>query len=179
MPVNIFTTLDDPSSDTSIFAFGVNDLGQAVGQFRETRGILHGFLLNGGVFTTIDDPSGVQSVTGGTIASGINGAGQVVGQFRDASNRDHGFLLDGGNFTAIDVPTATSGTRASGINSVGEIVGDFSDGTGTHGFSEAAPAGARRSTIPRPPPAPLHAASTTKNRSLAIILTPPARTASF
>jgi probable HAF family extracellular repeat protein len=37
-------------------AFGINELGQIVGRFRDAGGASHGFLLDGGNFTAIDIP---------------------------------------------------------------------------------------------------------------------------
>jgi hypothetical protein len=55
MPVNTYTTFDDPSgTDTS--ALAINDAGQIVGDYRDATGV-HGFLKSGGTYTTIDDPS--------------------------------------------------------------------------------------------------------------------------
>jgi probable HAF family extracellular repeat protein len=56
-------------------AFGINDMGQIVGQFTDSKERLHGFLLSGGTYFTIDDPLGVDV----SFASGINGSGQIVG----------------------------------------------------------------------------------------------------
>jgi probable HAF family extracellular repeat protein len=50
-------------------AFGINDAGQIVGQYQDATGT-HGFLLSGGISTTLDDPL----ATGGTFAQGISAA---------------------------------------------------------------------------------------------------------
>jgi len=56
MPVNVFTTIDDPAASTgTTLSFDINNLGRIVGQFADASGT-HGFLLSGGTFTTIDDP---------------------------------------------------------------------------------------------------------------------------
>ena len=68
----------------------------------------HGFLLDKGVFTTIDHPDAV----GETAATGINNRGQIVGAYIDAEGTIHGFLLDDGVFTPIDHPDAASGPAA-------------------------------------------------------------------
>ena len=48
-------TIDVPGV-TSTLAFGINDRGQIVGNYSAPPGILHGFLLHRGTFTTIDVP---------------------------------------------------------------------------------------------------------------------------
>jgi probable HAF family extracellular repeat protein len=62
----------------------------------------HGFLLDKGVFTTIDHPDAVAE----TAATGINNRGQIAGSYDDADGTEHGFLLDDGVFTTIDHPDA-------------------------------------------------------------------------
>jgi hypothetical protein len=60
MPINVFTTLDEPLADQSIgrgtFPLDINDAGQIVRNYRDAHGVTHGFLLSGGTFTTFDDP---------------------------------------------------------------------------------------------------------------------------
>jgi probable HAF family extracellular repeat protein len=124
----------------STVARGINDAGDIVGTFSDATGS-HGFLLTGGVFTTIDAvppfaPPPPQ-LGAGTDAFGINDAGQIVGSFNDATGF-HGFLLTGGVFTTIDAPGSTTPlpfTQIFGINDAGQIVGRFSDATFVdHGF---------------------------------------------
>jgi probable HAF family extracellular repeat protein len=91
----------------------------------------HGFVDNGGTYTTIDDPLGAN----GTFAYGISDAGQIVGTYVDSSNKTHGFLYSGGTYTTIDDPLGANGTTAFGINDAGQIVGQYIDGGGfEHGF---------------------------------------------
>src|SRR5436190_8143430 len=132
MPVNVFTMIDDPAGPDGTFANGINDAGQIVGQFRDASNFAHGFLLSGGVFTALDDPSAARA--GGTFANGINGSGQVVGSFQGTDFRVHGFLLSGGIFSTIDGPSAPVITDAAGINNQGQIVGTYNDGSREHGF---------------------------------------------
>jgi len=91
MPVYNYTTLDDPlviAGQTE--AWGINDLGQIVGEYGDGTGKTHGFLDSGGRFTTIDDPF----TTTLTIAGGINHGGQVVGYYQvERRQRRPRFLL--------------------------------------------------------------------------------------
>ncbi|TMJ80734.1 MAG: hypothetical protein E6G76_26320 [Alphaproteobacteria bacterium] len=132
MPINIFTTIDDPLATTTTIASGINDAGQIVGQFRDASNRAHGFLLSGGSFITIDDPAATGPGSG-TFVQGINDARQIVGSYIDARG-SHGFLLSGGTFTTLNDPLATDGTQALGINDSGQIVGEYDDATGHHGF---------------------------------------------
>src|SRR2546430_17613506 len=122
MPVNIFTTIDDPLATQDTDPFGINGSGQIVGAFR-SNSVFHGFVLSGGSFTTLDAP-----LAQSTQAFGINDAGQIVGFFSDASTT-HGFLQSGGTFIPIDDPSAGPGsprrTLARGIHNASHIGGPF------------------------------------------------------
>ena len=109
MPVHTFTAFDDPSAiDHFTNATGINASGSMVG-FYEASGVVHGFLLSGGTYTTID-PLGATSTT----AQSINNMGQIVGSYRDSAGPNpHGFLLSEGDYTIIDDPLATKGTMQS------------------------------------------------------------------
>jgi len=89
MPVYTYTTLDDPlrAPPGGTGALGINDMGQIVGVYSNASGT-HGFLLSGGTYTTLDDPS---ATTGITVADGINDTGQIVGSYYIGSVK-HGFL---------------------------------------------------------------------------------------
>jgi uncharacterized membrane protein len=82
-----FTTIDVPGG-TDTEARGINSAGQIVGSYIGTGGF-HGFLLDKGIFTTIDaDLSDAMQ----TLAGGINAAGQIVGGYLDSSFEEHGFV---------------------------------------------------------------------------------------
>jgi probable HAF family extracellular repeat protein len=135
MPVYTYTTFDDPlaSGGDGTHAAGINDTGQIVGTYDDASGV-HGFLLSGGSYTTLDAPLAQQY----TIAQGINGAGQIVGVYFSNNFGHaglHGFLYNKGVYTTLDHPLATDGTEAVGINAKGEIVGVYGDSAGNvHGF---------------------------------------------
>ena len=63
----------------------LNDSGQVAGYYNDDTGQL-GFLYSNGKYTTIENPSTTQNVTG--VAS-INNLGEVVGYYEPASS--HGF----------------------------------------------------------------------------------------
>ena len=119
MPVQTFTTLNDPSAtDSFTNATGINASGDIVG-FYHVSSVSHGFLLSGGFFTTIDDPA----ATLGTNPRGINDAGQIVGSFDDTGGR-HGFLE-----TTVANPAAPPGTSADmvlrGSNTSAAVMGQY------------------------------------------------------
>jgi uncharacterized membrane protein len=87
----------------------------------------HGFLLDHGVYTTLDPPGSNSSV------SGINASGQIVGEYSAGyGTGEHGFLVDNGNYTTFDLPG--SGYWVSGINASRLIVGGYNDSGPVHGF---------------------------------------------
>src|SRR5207245_85350 len=90
-----------------------NNAGAIVGGYFDQSGV-HGYLSNGGTFTTLDAPGAVN----GSYAQGINNLGQIVGSLYDAAGNSHAYLLAGGQFTAI--PQLF---QANAINDAGQIVG--------------------------------------------------------
>jgi probable HAF family extracellular repeat protein len=123
----VFTTIDVPGSKETT-AHGINNHGQIVGHYLDANGMsgdhcerdlhgCHGFLLDHGVFITIDITID-EPASSGTIVSGINNHGQIVGY-----GDHHGFLWENGIFTPIKAPGARSFTRATDINDNGQIVG--------------------------------------------------------
>jgi probable HAF family extracellular repeat protein len=128
---------DAPGSygGASTFAQGIDDSGQIVGFYAD--GCLcngHGFLLSGGIFTTLDVPG-----FGSTYARAINNPGEIVGgtQPTFGGGNEQGFTLNNGIYTNFNDPAtgATSGTEANGINDFGQSVGYYQDASNVlHGF---------------------------------------------
>ena len=63
MPVQTFTTLNDPLATDGTLAHGINGSGQIVGQYANNNTGINGFLLSGGTYTTIADPLATQHFT--------------------------------------------------------------------------------------------------------------------
>jgi uncharacterized membrane protein len=105
-------------------AFKINDRGDVVGQIIGDDGFAHGFLLSGGVVTTIDFPGASD-----TYAFGINESGTVVGYWDlvDANGNvlaNHGFTWNGGVITQLDFPGSVD-SAVLGINARGDLVGSW------------------------------------------------------
>lgn len=115
------------------FISGPSEIGQIVGEYYDSTGTPHGFLLDAfASASTIDYPG---QTAGG--ATGINSSGQIVGVWVDASHCNHGYLYSGGTFTSIDSPSATcaaGGTGLSGINDAGQITGTYCGASGCGSF---------------------------------------------
>jgi uncharacterized membrane protein len=93
-----FTAVPDVpnSNETAVVEDGgLNNLGHIVSQYHSSKscalftsvGCLHGFLLRGGVYTTIDFPNSTE-----TLALGVNSSDDVVGGYEDSSGKFHAYL---------------------------------------------------------------------------------------
>ena len=81
-----WTTLIDMTGATSTVIHGISG-DNLVGQYRDDSGVPHGFLHNGGIWTTIDKPG-----AGETYVTGIDGS-NIVGWYTDATGT-HGFVYE-------------------------------------------------------------------------------------
>lgn len=125
---DILTTISGPPGTGYIAAYGINDLGQVVGQYRTNQTYYSGFIYDGHDYTTLSVVSGYE-----TEANRINDAGEVVGYYRDKSEY-FGFVYDNGTYTTLAFPGATN-TEANDINNLGEVIGYYDNNSGEHGFS--------------------------------------------
>jgi hypothetical protein len=127
-----FTTVNVPGA-VQTYPGGVNNAGVTVGEYIDTSGATHGYILKGKKLTTLDDP---KAKAGTTAANNLNpdGAISVVGVYTGSNGNTVGFLYKNGKYTDIPGPTVLS-AAADSINDSGEIVGQFLDTSGvTHGF---------------------------------------------
>jgi uncharacterized membrane protein len=127
-------TIDYPGADwTNIY--GVIRTGpllrqfEVVGTYGDITG-MHGFLMSGGVYTSLNVPAGGQ-----TEALAINRLGQVVGTYEVPNGDDRcGFMYWKGTYTSLRYATCPSFDDADptgyvpyGINDAGNIVGTYDD----------------------------------------------------
>lgn len=132
----IFSPVDVPCA-LGTAAHGISDSGQITGWYQDQAInkvqacikqpadlAVHGFVFVGAVFTSIDDPSALQTPDQGTVANSVNDSGQIVGWFTNPADGVHGFLYSGGSFSSFDYPGSPS-TNPSGIRDSGKIVGDY------------------------------------------------------
>jgi uncharacterized membrane protein len=125
-----YTQIDVPGSESSTVCQGINDADDIVGSYGPTaNGIAwNGFLLSGGVYTTIDYPSDSY-----TYLMGINNNGKIAGHDFDGAI---GFTYDmqSQTFTSISYPGSQFTTPTS-INNSGAVAGYFLSNSRTvHGF---------------------------------------------
>jgi uncharacterized membrane protein len=120
----VFTPIDVPGATNTIPNF-INLQGTIVGSYTDSAGTSHGFVLNGGTYTTVDYPG-----EPGSELTGINDLGEVSGAFCsdaacDTSATFHSFVKSrSGTFTTFDPPGAT-GSLASTVSLVGAVVGSY------------------------------------------------------
>ena len=123
-----FTAINFPGA-TRTRALGLNDRGDIMGDFIDSSGVLHGYVLSQGNFTNFNPPGSIQ-----TRGLAINNRGVIGGIFLDSSHVRHSYLLNHGVFTIFDFPSAT-GTSLQDMNDLDQVVGTYVDSTGnTHGF---------------------------------------------
>lgn len=114
-----FASIAPPGAFYSL-ARGLNDFGDAVGDYLDSVGY-HGFLRKrDGTLITVDPPG-----SAATSAFSINNLGVVVGAYRDSLNVLHGFRRSAsGSYLTVDFPGA-SDSQLTGINDLGETAGVY------------------------------------------------------
>lgn len=108
-----------PFAAVSAEGRATNASGTVVGIFVDTSGTLHGYVLDQGNATQIDDPDPGATAT---FLEGVNDSHVATGDWFDADGNSHAFTYDIGRhaFTPIDVPGATF-VQAWGINQFGLV----------------------------------------------------------
>lgn len=161
----VFKTIDVPNS-TSTNVMANNASGDIVGYYTDASKVVHGFLLRGGTFTTLDYPG---ADVAWTNANAINDSGDIAGSYSlkapaPASNV-HGFRLTrAGVWSNEDYPEGTHIMQggAYGILADGTVVGCFHDGnpmTAMFGYSKG-PKGVTSSSYPAGTPFSMHYGAT-------------------
>jgi uncharacterized membrane protein len=112
-----FVSISVPRS-VSTEAYAINARGDIVGSYVTPDEVRHGFLLRGGMFTTIEFPGALE--TGG--ARGINARGDITGNYTGEDELAHAFLLRDGQFTELKYPGSTE-MIVEKINNAGDVVG--------------------------------------------------------
>jgi uncharacterized membrane protein len=112
---------------------GINNAGTSVGNYIDSAGVGHGYILSGKKLITLDDPNAESGTTGGSNIQ-YNGTA-VVGSYTNSAGVSVGFLYKAGKYTDIPGPPGNIGTAANSINDKSAIVGNYTDSSGvTHGF---------------------------------------------
>jgi probable HAF family extracellular repeat protein len=127
-----FTTIDVPDVfDATSTQANANSTHEIAGEY-VVDGNAHGFVLNKGVFTTINVPGAVATVVNPdvtivTTINGINAPGRFTGTYGDG-NTIHAFVWEKGVFTTLDPPGSVE-SQGGFLNAKGEVVGGYRDNT--------------------------------------------------
>ncbi len=105
------------SNASTTAANDINDRGEIVGSYTDSKGVVHGFTDTGGVFKTLDFPQAVS-----TRLNLVNNAGQITGVYTDAAGNNHSFFYSGGKFIALGF-AGDPDPVVNALNNYGEIVG--------------------------------------------------------
>jgi hypothetical protein len=123
-----FGLLQDYPGSTTSFPLGINNSGQIVGNYTDSAGVYHGYVLFDGNFTAINVP--FQGAVD-TEPQAINDEGDIVGDWGVEGNQ--GFELIGGVYTVIQTPWSDD-TFAFGMNDMGDVVGAYPANDTDYGF---------------------------------------------
>jgi hypothetical protein len=126
--IEVITTFDYPGIGNSTLPQRINEIGDIVGEFIDSSGVVRGFTRfgNGRFSTPIVDPNDTAGFTEGRA---INNFRKVVGDYLGSDGFIHSFFLSNGAFTEYDVPGAVQ-TNLLGINELGDVTGGFDPGSG-------------------------------------------------
>ena len=116
--------INDPLAVSTVTA-AINNSDEIAGFFTDPGGVIHGFIDNGGVFSTVDPTGSTETELLGLNDNGIADGFAVIGGVQ------HGILFDSltDTFTILDPPGSTA-TTLNGLNDAGDVVGFFVDATG-------------------------------------------------
>ncbi len=124
-----FTTVDYPGAAITRLV-GLNDHGEAVGNYSLAGQVRHAFKYSRGRFEALD-PTGVLG-THESAANQINNRGDITGWYTDGTR--HGYVLRDGVVHTVDYPGATY-TQVNGVSDTGIVFGHFRNGSQPfHGF---------------------------------------------
>jgi uncharacterized membrane protein len=111
----------------------INAKGVSVGNYSDSDGNLHCFILDKTKYTFLNAPGAQQ-----TNCWGINKSGEVVGD-TITGNAEVAFIYAKHKFTTLPLPDSSNGAVAYGINDAGTIVGTYVDSANNqHGFTYSA-----------------------------------------
>jgi probable HAF family extracellular repeat protein len=126
------------------FITDINNLGNAIGSYRDADNKSSNFLYEGNAFRTLSVPGSVS-----TSLVAMNNTGMVTGTYTDSNAKSYGFVYNNGNFTTLDAPvnvplgypsdlpplTKPSPDVVTDINDSGSVIGyTFDQNYGKHGF---------------------------------------------
>jgi len=114
------TLVDAGPAYTSVYAVGINNFGQIVGNLRDlSTWIEYGFIYTRGSFMRIDTLGNT-----GTYVTAINDFGEVTGVFGlPTYDGGHAFIYSQGEMTDLGAFDSVNYSRGYGINAAGQVTG--------------------------------------------------------
>lgn len=130
----IITTHAAPQSSAT-WLYGRNAIGDNAGFYQGTMHPenVHGFLLQGDRFTTVEHPRADNTWLFHVNALGASVGSFTVGTFTVGRSMVKGFLLLNGNYTTIAFANARV-TYALALNDKSDVVGTYASGPVSNGF---------------------------------------------
>lgn len=130
-----FTRISSPGS-ISTYVSSISDKGVIVGSYTDSQALTHGFVLENGVYTTVDNPKA--DLSEGTGLTDINSSGVIVGTYYSPNSNgsaiSYSFIYINGVFKDI-VPPNGNYTFVMGINGYGYVTGTTNLNSGTTMFT--------------------------------------------
>jgi hypothetical protein len=135
---NIVTTYSVPGSAASYGGF-LNNYGQLAGTYKDTNGVLHGFIEKAGVYTTFDAPvavsaMGVQGFSDPRTVNKVLIPPYVAGVYTDQSGIQSAFLYHNGSFVRIPLPAGGTSATVIGVSKVGHVALNVGSSSGTTSY---------------------------------------------
>lgn len=120
-----YTDIPGPKGALQSSVSSINDGGAIVGWYVDSNEVMHGFLLRGKKYTTLDVPG----ATEGTLATGINKNGWIVLYGYNSTGATSALTKNNGKtYKTINVPDAVA-SFANGLDSAGDVVYEWLDST--------------------------------------------------
>jgi hypothetical protein len=118
-----YSDIPGPPGTVALNPTSINDTGAIVGEYGDSNGVVHGFLLKGKKYTTLDVPGASE-----TVATGIDKNGWIVMYWADSKGVIESSLTknNGKTYKTINVPGA-AGSLASDLDAAGDVTYEWLD----------------------------------------------------
>ena len=118
-----YRDIPGPSGSLGTFGSAINDSGAVVGYFVDSSGVVHGFLLKGKTYTTLDVPGATA-----TYGTGINKSGNICLFWANSSGVFESSVYNAKTKTykTIDVPGAAA-SYALDLDAAGDVTYEWLD----------------------------------------------------
>jgi hypothetical protein len=115
------TWLTAPGTYSYAEARAINDAGTVAGDYHGTDHHFHGYIEQGGAYTSFDAPGAANTYT-----TFITNDGVVGGYWFTAGGSESGYMINGGTATSFRYP-GSLGSNIAGIDADGVVAGSYAD----------------------------------------------------